>query len=472
MEKPGTMTRLHELSHPIPEAELPEWRQALAKVQGNILRGHGRNHAIHIFLAFTAEERAARQWLRQVAARVTSAQQQLEDADEYRQYGIPGRLFVSVLLAAAGYRYLGMDLAGYSPEFSAGMQGAGTRLHDPAVETWEEGYQQPMHAMVLLADDDEGFLWRETRQLLDDLKPVAALRAVEYGHALRNAHGHHIEHFGYVDGRSQPLFFQRDVMREAAMEGTEQWDPGAGPNLALMKEPGSGENDVGSYVVFRKLEQNVRGFKAREAELANALGLSGAEAERAGALAVGRFEDGTPVVLQRTAGLSDPVPNNFTYADDPEGQRCPFHAHIRKVNPRGELAKELEEPQNIERQHRIARRGIPYGVRAKEPKDDPGLDEVPTGGVGLLFMCYQRDIGKQFEFLQSKWASNEDFLQDATGLDPIIGQPGPRTPIPQQWPAQWDAPRQAHQPFSFHGFVTLKGGEYFFAPSIKFLESL
>ena len=88
-------------------------------------------------------------------------------------------------------------------------------------------------------------------------------------------------------------------------------------------------------------------------------------------------------------------------------------------------------------------------------------------------MCYQRDIGEQFEFLQSRWANNADFVREKTGIDPIIGQPraGDES-LPQQWPRQWQAPPQTGEPFSFHGFVALKGGEYFFVPSIRFLRSL
>jgi deferrochelatase/peroxidase EfeB len=210
--------------------------------------------------------------------------------------------------------------------------------------------------------------------------------------------------------------------------------------------------------VFRKLEQNVRGFKTYEKKLAQALGLTGEDAKRAGALIMGRFEDGTPVVLQRTAGRSDPVPNNFTYEDDPGGLKCPFQAHMRKVNPR--------QKGTI----RIVRRGITYDERQQEPKDMPDLAELPSQGVGLLFMCYQRSIWKQFEYLQRELASQS---KEGTGIDPVIGQPAEWETSRQKWPTQWGNPHKRPQPFTFHGFVTLKGGEYFFfAPSIHFLKSM
>ena len=45
-------------------------------------------------------------------------------------------------------------------------------------------------------------------------------------------------------------------------------------------------------------------------------------------------------------------------------------------------------------------------------------------GVGLIFMCCQRDIKDQFEFIQRTWANNNDFSKRGTGLDPVIGQDG------------------------------------------------
>lgn len=210
--------------------------------------------------------------------------------------------------------------------------------------------------------------------------------------------------------------------------------------------------------MFRKLEQHVRAFKERERALAQALGLTGADTKRAGALVVGRFDDGTPVVVQPTAGRPT---NNFTYDGDPDGEKCPLQAHIRKVNPRQQGMP------------RIVRRGITYGQRGKEPKDNPSLEELPSEDVGLLFMCYQRNIKNQFEFVQLAWANNPQCpVNQATGIDPVIGQPGGMGAGQQKWPVQWNDPREQHELFDFHGFVTLKGGEYFFAPSLHFLKNI
>jgi Dyp-type peroxidase family len=474
------MANLHELSDPIPQNMIESLRDALTNIQGNILGGHGRDRSVLICLQFKAEDqeesrqemvKKVKKWIHNLAPRVTSAQRQLDDATDYTQYDIPGSLFISFFLSAKGYEYLGCDLPGDSEAFREGMKERGKVLHDPPMNTWEEGYQQRIDAMVLLADNDENLLLRKACQILDTVKPIANVCIIEHGRTLRNEHGENIEHFGYVDGRSQPLFFAEGVKREKGEnDGTSVWNPAAGPNLVVVQECNRGEAEAGygSYLVFRKLEQNVRAFKEKEKELAETLGLTGENEERAGALAIGRFEDGTPVVLHKTEGLHAPISNNFTYADDPDGLKCPLHAHIRKVNPRGELVGENE------RVHRVARRGIPYGKRKKEPKDEPSIEELPTEGVGLLFMCYQKDIANQFEYLQTQFANKPHCLKPRTEIDPIIGQPQKGVDVSQQWPLAWGTSREQRkfEPFAFHGFVTLKGGEYFFAPSISFLKAI
>src|SRR5437870_4534104 len=121
-------------------------------------------------------------------------------------------------------------------------------------------------------------------------------------------------------------------------------------------------------------------------------------------LTVGRFKDGTPVTLRPFDGIG-PV-NNFEYlARDPVGNRCPFHAHIRKANQRGAnpfLNREQE------RSHRVVRRGVPYGVRPAPPGETSAAASA-SGEVGLLFHAFQSDIARQFEFIQRTWVDNPNF---------------------------------------------------------------
>jgi Dyp-type peroxidase family len=479
------MASLHELTEPIYQGTLKNLQdnlyRPLENLQGNILQGHGRDRSVHIFLQFKiGQEDNVKDWIRNLAEGITSAQRQLEETERHRRDKTPGCTFMSFFLSAKGYEYLYPKDKGKLPfddeAFLCGMKAAQHRLNDPPKEAWEKEYQHEIHAMVLLADDDKPHLLQRLRERAEKLRTEVGKFAesctLEFGKVMWDRQNYPqeypVEHFGFVDGRSQPLFFQSDIERESARDGTNVWNPAAGPDLVLAPDPyGQEKNGTGnvvyqhsgSYLVFRKLEQYVRAFKEREQQLAQALGLPEADAKRAGALVMGRFEDGTPVVLKSTPDRSGPVLNNFTYEGDSHGGKCPFQAHIRKVNPRQKGVP------------RIVRRGITYGQRDKEPQENPSLEELPVNGVGLLFMCYQRNIAQQFEVLQYLYASDPRIPGEGEpGIDPIIGQPGGNGVGQQRWPARWDGPRDQHKPFDFHSFVTLKGGEYFFAPSIYFLK--
>jgi Dyp-type peroxidase family len=457
----------------------PKYAQMLANLQGNILKSHGRDYTVNIFLSFTGTSKVVKRWLTEFTQRfVTSAFRQHHETAEYKITGL-GRAFATIHISAAGYRKLGFDPAkfvepkdGFSPAtfFRDGMERARTILADPPTNTWDNNYAgRKIHAMILLADEDPKRLKDVQKRVEQTLKGVAKVLIREDGVALRDESNKPIEHFGYRDGISQPLYFKSEIPPDK-----DQWDPSAALNLVLVKDPLTKEADsFGSYFVFRKLEQNVKAFDKREDELADALGLTGDARERAGALAVGRFENGIPVTLDdddTNAALKDA--NNFNYQSDQDGAKCPFQAHIRKTNPRGDTGFSGGKPNAGELGRRVTRRGITYGKR-KIGKDGRPTDK-PSGRVGLLFMCFQQSIPNQFGFMQVAWANNPSFVnpifneaQAPTGLDPIIGQ-GPHSN--QNWPPVWG--NAATKPFDFSGFVNMKGGEYFFAPSIAFLRSL
>jgi Dyp-type peroxidase family len=293
-----------------------------------------------------------------------------------------------------------------------------------------------------------------------------------------------IENFGYVDGRSQPLLLEEDIADENRQAGSVRWDPAFALDAALLKDPGAGDSvSHGSFLVFRKLEQDVRGFKLREQQVADLLGLKGEARELAGALLVGRFEDGTPVTLSDQARGGLP-PNDFNYRGD-ASQRCPFHAHIRKSNPRGSGGA---EPELQERLHLMPRRGMPYEdvKRSVHPDELPEAEDLaeftakvapllPTGGVGLLFMAYNQKIARQFKFTQQAWVNNSNFPLSppgAHGIDPIIGQ-GLNNPGDQKLFKEWDhSGSTVINNAGMAGFVKMKGGEYFFSPSLTFLRAL
>ncbi len=495
-----TLTTLLNAETP-PSQDNPLLQDMLDDLQANILKGHGRNFARHIFLRFKpGSELDARIWIAQLAKNsLTSAKQQAKQGQSYRSFGFDGGTFAHLALSNQGYDYLGVpaekrplptnpqhrgDEVGYTNVFAEGMKSRQDELLDPPVNTWDSGYQQGIHATVILASDSESTLNRAEKNLLQSVEPIADVCAREEGKVLyrefqldSGAQTLPVEHFGNVDGLSQPCFFGEQLDNAK----NKYFDPAAPLSLVLVQDPmGNDQNSFGSFLAFRKLEQNVKGFDSTLDALAKEIGMSKGLAS---AMAVGRFQDGTPVVSSDKAG-SGPGNNTFDYSDDRGGLRCPFQAHARKTNPRGESVSDnagLDKTLEQERGHRIARRGIPYGGNLS---DFNKPESLPEKNVGLLFVCYQSDPFEQFEFIQRRWSNNPYFLKpmlerdsnyDATGLDPLVGQKHPTAigsaKAPANWPAAWDRPTRKVKT-ELSSFITMKGGEYFFSPSLSGLRSL
>jgi deferrochelatase/peroxidase EfeB len=144
------------------------------------------------------------------------------------------------------------------------------------MDTWDAHFQEEIHGMLLIADNNDAARDAKRAEILDLIdKSGGSVKFLgqEEGRAMRNADDHGIEHFGYVDGRSQPLMLQEDIDKEdKELGGIDQWDPTIPLSQVLLPCPGGGApTSFGSYFVFRKLEQNVRGFKKQEKELAKFL---------------------------------------------------------------------------------------------------------------------------------------------------------------------------------------------------------
>ncbi|MBE0689839.1 MAG: Dyp-type peroxidase, partial [Anaerolineae bacterium] len=468
----------------------PDLRGLFTNLQANILKSHGRDHVACLFLRFTAAPSNVKHWIAHFAAeKITSCREQFAQSQRFKAAWAEGitldQPVISFLLSADGYRYLGFDPAHFGPgehAFRRGMKYRpsglealanrllGTATNDPDPAVWESAYQGTIHAMILVARDNHSRLDEDVHGLTESLSAIATVLTVEYGGVLRAqpsldaaglplGKGRTIEHFGFVDGRSNPVFLKDDYDREAQL-GVAHYDPSAPLGLALVADPFAPQADsCGSFLVFRKLQQDVPRFHHDLEALAQELGVSPA---LAGSWLVGRFADGTPVTQHGHDGLPEVV-NDFNYTGrDDAGLYCPPQAHIRKTNPRGSgLLARFDD----DRKRRIVRRGIPYGAHVH---DVPAAEET-----GLLFMCYQSDIGRQFEHVQRRWAENRGFpntlILPRTGADPILSQRRYDRPT-QRWARAWGERRSVYRDFG--NFVGLRGGEYFFAPSLSFLHEI
>jgi len=276
------------------------------------------------------------------------------------------------------------------------------------------------------------------------------------------------EHFGFLDGISEPLIIGFD--KEPHPPGPKPVRAGIiltgrdGDESKAKREPWSTD---GSYLVFRYLFQKVPEFNDfLDQNPIKFPGLTEKDgSELFGARLVGRWKSGVPVTLapwrdDPNVIENDPNKtnlNDFLYAAEQGFPKlCPFSAHARKMNPRDDLSDAANE------KHRILRRGVPFGP---ELQDDESKET--RHGRGLLFACYQSSIVNGFRFMQISWANNRNFIAEGTGIDAIIGQGPGQNFVAGLNPRDPEA--QVQRPGKF---VVPYGGEYFFTPSLSGLKHI
>lgn len=263
------------------------------------------------------------------------------------------------------------------------------------------------------------------------------------------------EHFGFKDGISQPVL---------GGEATGQaWDDRVKTGEVLQGFPTERDKgyavpeqpdallDRGSFLVVRKLRQHTGRFSRRTYEQAKKIGL---DHDLVLAKLMGRWQDGRPLAAPE-AGSG----NDFNYAKDAQGSACPFHAHIRRTNPRDLGGTAFSRS----RMPRILRRGMSYGapVQADAPDDEDR---------GLVFMAYNAHLAEQYEVVQ-RWvaggnASGGYSAQSDPLLGVVDGNAGPRL-----YPFE-HAGKAYEIDLGPEPFVTLQWGAYFFVPSIAALKGL
>jgi deferrochelatase/peroxidase EfeB len=184
---------------------------------------------------------------------------------------------------------------------------------------------------------------------------------------------------------------------------------------------------------------------------------------------IGRWKDGTSLVRnpQLPGTEQDPPadPDNefLPGAEDPSGLACPFGSHIRRANPRDTRFPGTRDEVDSTNRHRILRVG-----RAYLDPNQPDKLEKPNEPVGLLFMCLNADIERQFEFIQKTWLLNPNVHGLENEVDPVMGRgyrhftlATPTGPIRLEIGEGFD-------------FVTMMGGGYFFLPgraTLRYLAS-
>ncbi|MDA2910827.1 hypothetical protein MYX04_07850 [Nitrospiraceae bacterium AH_259_D15_M11_P09] len=301
-----------------------------------------------------------------------------------------------------------------------------------------------------------------------------------------------VEHFGFADGISQPgiqgslapgpdpipagefILGYTNAYNKLTAIPTISGNSDAHKKLTKAqvrdkdKAEGSDENKWefghhGTYLVFRQLKQEVAKFRTF---LRSAANTTNQTEDLIAAKIVGRWPSGALVKKDDKSDPKKPTYENFNFSkDDPYGYGCPLGSHIRRSNPRDVLVlgENPEDSLKVSRRHRILRRGRIYG-----PRLDDELYVDDDKDRGLLFLCINANIERQFEFVQHTWIDNEKFGSLYDEIDPLIGA------VPQGKPTNMRIPahplRQRIQ--GIGRFVTVRGGAYFFLPSIKALRFL
>lgn len=484
----------------------------LDDVQNLVTSGYPRHEsARHLLLRITDPD-PARRWLARVADAIPTAgwANGYVDRLEYESVervdgGGEGRaaapgFAVHVALSYAGLARLGLpesELAGFSSEFRAGMAsreaglapGRGTEPWQPPFAPATEpgpAAESAVDVLVMFSATDANALDDELTdrpgllpgpddglQLLQEIE-AGRIREDRYGPGDGVGKPGFLEHFGFVDGISQPRIHGVTAGRRVAelpageaLLGYLDVDgdtAGAGLPTALARN--------GSYLVYRKLEQDVPAFRDLTRELAGRLegrAEPGTDLEQlAAAKLMGRWRNGNPL----TTAENDPsaTTNHFGFQEhDAEGHGCPVGAHIRRTNPRdsrpadpnssADTGGEAGLEATLALRHRMLRRGIPYGTPLAEDA------EHAAGERGLLFVALVGDLRRQFEFVQAHWMSDGNAFRLGTDRDLLSGA----TEEGNKFVIQGTPPTFVKQT---KPLVTCRGGEYFFLPGIAALKRI
>ncbi|MFN2592499.1 MAG: Dyp-type peroxidase [Candidatus Dormibacteria bacterium] len=459
----------------------------LDDIQGILARGYANLRAACYVLIRIREANAAREWLASPGAAVTSAGAR------------PDARALNLAVSPGGLRALGVPahvLEGFSREFVAGMADPNrSRLlgdvgeNAPQRWTWGGPSNSTVDLILLMYAKDEAELSRFSGSLSGDLgsnglEQVMRLDTTDLGGR---------EHFGFRDGVSQPVIeglsrtgsasntlkageFILGYPNEYGLYTDRPMVPSSdGPGGVLLQDvAGSGRADLGrngSYLAFRQLRQDVVGFWGfldRATRAPDGTANPKAQA-RLAAKMVGRWPDGASLVLapeEDNPGLSEA--NDFGYfAQDRLGLRCPIGAHVRRANPRDSLDPQPGSQKSIDvgKRHRILRRGREYGPPITPEQLQAGV--AGTEDRGLHFICLNANLARQFEFIHHTWINNTKFAGLYDDPDPLVG---PRRGTPDAFTIQAHPVRTRLK--DLPGFVTVRGGGYFFLPGLRALRYL
>jgi deferrochelatase/peroxidase EfeB len=487
-------------------------------IQGIVRFGYARLTEASFILLSIRDAAAARTWIK--GAPITTA-------EELSQ---PPLTALQVAFTNEGLQALNVPAhvrVGFSAEFLTGMSGdvaRSRRLGDVganAPESWKWGGPGNVPHLLVMLYAQEGLLEGWTRTI-EGGNWDAAFEIVSI---LPTSNLYGLEPFGFKDGVSQPLVdwegkcdTQGDQLTYRNLTSLGEFllgypneygkytdRPLLPPSEAYNSKLQPAANDPtlrdlglnGTYLVFRQLEQDVRGFWLFVDKQSNS---SDVTRQRLSASMIGRNRDGHPLLPISLAAIvgvepKDAASNQFTYESDPQGACCPLGAHIRRANPRngdlpsgtkGVFSRLLhtlgfgtksfrDDVIASTRFHRLLRRGREYGPALTE-KDALDVSVPDCGEHGIHFITINANISRQFEFVQSSWIMGTKFDGLTDESDPLLGN---REPVPgclsvDNFSIGSESGLGTRLP-GLPQFITVHGGAYFFLPglsAIRYITSI
>lgn len=433
-------------------------------IQGNILRGYRLPYSEHWF-ARVDDAGAAR-------ALIGELRDQVDTARTWYRGRKPASL-LNIAFSHAGLAALGVApqiLARFPFAFREGMCRRAALLGDDVEaydSTWRSGRVHVWFSVH--ARDLDSLRERVALVCARARTRIELLDYVDRGQRLPGG----TEHFGFPTGISNPRL--EDGARGPTTSGNGvrtsfgAYRPFAIGEFLLGHRDEAGELaggelparlvQNGTYIVYRKLEQDVLAFRRYVGDTAR---WAGESPEFIAAKLMGRWQNGLPLAAAPRAAANDVAVNlnDFGYAADRDGACCPLGAHIRRANPRDGNGSTVRSER-----HRMLRRGMPYGPPLPRDADlEDGEDR------GLLFIAASANLERQFEYVQRHWLNDGASARQNHDRDPVCGAHiGPGKLVIQGDPRADRVPMICAE---MPRFVTVRGGEYFLMPSLGALFAL
>lgn len=517
----------------------------LHDIQGNVIKTYARDqfsYARYVFFGIM-DETPGRQFVLDLIPLITTAAPWGRPADDGEELKKP-EVTTNIAFTYHGLKRLNLpeeSLHSFPEAFSMGMRERHAILGDTGISApkfWDPVWNnadERVDIWLSINGKDEEAIEKRYAQILkilaDSNGGVIQLRGHQGDNgandlpyqdaaALRDSEGKPTpkEHFGYTDGISNP-FFEGTLTDPAYVLGAGKptrkspkspsgWEPLETGEFILGHRDEAKElpkapmprplSYNGSYLVYRKLHENVGSFNRYIEEQGKNLPDG---AEQVAAKFSGRWRNGAPITTFPTKEDADKFYEKvkeakeevgkaegkikrrarskyvklvselvgFNYNDDLAGSRCPLGAHVRRANPRGALEfgvkGAFDTPGALTNRRRLLRRGLPYGKSDGNSGDD--------GNHGIIFMAVCASIERQFEFVQQQWINYGNDFKVANEKDPLIGN---HEADDGQWsghmvfPAEPGSGKAPHFCSGIPRFVEVRGGGYFFLPSLTALR--